>query len=98
MPNGTQSGFDVNAARQAGYSDDEILQHLTSTRAFDVATAVKSGYSKPEIIDYLSSTAPKQAVTGGTPGASKIRGISAQPASTGWRDPWRSGRITSRTT
>jgi len=59
---------------------------LTGTRAFDVATAVKSGYSKPEIIDYLAGTAPKQAVTGGTPGASQITGISAEPAPSGWRD------------
>lgn len=53
------AGFDVSAARQAGYSDDEILQHLTATRPFDVAGAIKSGYSKPEIIDHLSS-APAQ--------------------------------------
>src|SRR5262249_12322137 len=48
-------GFDINAARQAGYSDDEILAHLTQTRNFDVNRAVSSGYSKDEIINYLSS-------------------------------------------
>lgn len=48
--------FDVGAARKAGYSDDEILQHLTETRQFDIQGAIKSGYSKPEIIDHLAST------------------------------------------
>ena len=51
-----QSGFDVNAARQAGYSDDEILGHLTQTRNFDVNGALSAGYSKADIIDHLSST------------------------------------------
>ena len=48
--------FDVNQARQSGYTDDEILQHLTQTRSFDISNAQKSGYSKSEIIDYLSKT------------------------------------------
>src|SRR5438270_40577 len=47
-------GFDVNAARQAGYSDDEILSHLTQTRNFDVNSAIQSGYSKAAIINHLS--------------------------------------------
>lgn len=53
-------GFNVAAARQAGYTDDEILQHLTATRKFDIAGAMNSGYSKAEIIDHLSGTAPAQ--------------------------------------
>lgn len=57
MPNGQQqSGFDVNAARSAGYSDDEILQHLTQSRSFDVQSALKSGYSKGDIINYLAGS------------------------------------------
>ncbi len=48
--------FDANAARQAGYSDAEILQHLTQSRNFDVQGALKSGYSTGEIIDHLSAT------------------------------------------
>ena len=60
------TGFDVQAARQAGYSDDEILSHLTQTRKFDVDGAVKSGYSKPEIIQHLSATpAPDATPRGG---------------------------------
>lgn len=55
MP-GQQNGFDVNAARQAGYSDDEILAHLTQTRNFDVNAATQAGYSKADMIGYLAST------------------------------------------
>lgn len=55
--------FDVNAARQAGYSDDEILTHLTQSRNFDVPGALKSGYSKTDIINHLSST-PAPTATG----------------------------------
>jgi len=51
-----QQGFDINAARQAGYSDDEILSHLVQTRNFDVNGAVQSGYSKSDIINYLSAS------------------------------------------
>jgi hypothetical protein len=48
--------FDVAGARKAGYSDDEILQHLTSTgRSFDVDGATKAGYSKGEIIQHLAT-------------------------------------------
>jgi len=54
--------FDVPAARQAGYSDDEILKHLTDSRKFDVDGAVKSGYSKADIISHLSTTTAAPAV------------------------------------
>jgi hypothetical protein len=56
--------FDVAGARNAGYSEDEILQHLTATRKFDVNGAVNAGYSKGEIIQHLASTpAPARSVT-----------------------------------
>jgi len=48
--------FNVDAARKSGYSDDEILGHLTQTRKFDVQGATKSGYSKQDIIGHLSGT------------------------------------------
>lgn len=50
----TFQGFDHTAARQSGYSDDEIIEYLKSQRDFDVKGARKSGYSKQEIIDFLS--------------------------------------------
>jgi hypothetical protein len=53
--------FDVDGARKAGYSDDEILGHLTSTRKFDVDGARKAGYSNDEIIAHLRTAAPKSA-------------------------------------
>ena len=48
--------FDVAAAQKAGYSEDEILAHLTETRKFDVGGALKSGYSKQDVIAHLSET------------------------------------------
>lgn len=49
-------GFDVAAAQKSGYSDDEILSHLTATRKFDIEGARKAGYSNQDIISHLSST------------------------------------------
>jgi hypothetical protein len=51
--------FDVAAARKAGYSEDEILSHLSKTRNYDIDGAKKAGYSASEIVDHLSSAAPK---------------------------------------
>lgn len=53
-------GFDVDAARKAGYSDDEILSHLTASRNFDVQGATRSGYSKADIISHLAGTPSPQ--------------------------------------
>jgi hypothetical protein len=46
--------FDTQGARQAGYSDDEILKYLSQAWNFDVDRALKAGYSKADIIDYLA--------------------------------------------
>jgi hypothetical protein len=54
-------GFDIQAARKAGYSDDDILSHLTQTRKFDVDGAIKAGHSKADVIDYLATTPAKTA-------------------------------------
>lgn len=56
-------GFDVASARAAGASDDDILQHLTSSRSFDVDGARKAGASTQDIISYLANTAPKKSLT-----------------------------------
>jgi hypothetical protein len=56
-------GFDIQAARKAGYSDDDILSHLTQTRKFDVDGAIKAGHSKADVIDYLATTPAKAAAT-----------------------------------
>lgn len=49
--------FDFEAARSAGYSDDEIASYLAKENNFDLGGALKSGYSATEVIDFLS--APK---------------------------------------
>lgn len=47
--------FNVNAARQAGYSDDEIEQHLSSQySSFDFNGAKQAGYSIDEISEHLT--------------------------------------------
>ena len=46
--------FDVEAARKAGYSDDEILEELAKTSKFDVQRSIAAGYSKPELINHLA--------------------------------------------
>ena len=45
--------FDVDGARKAGYSEDEILSHLSQGSNFDVQGALGSGYSKGDVIDHL---------------------------------------------
>lgn len=51
-----ESNFDYEGAVKAGYSDEEILDHLVSSHPdFDVNNAFKSGYSSKEINEYLSS-------------------------------------------
>lgn len=49
--------FDVEGARAAGYTDAEIVAHLSKGRAFDVDGARKAGYSDGEIIGHLSKPA-----------------------------------------
>ncbi|HTC92871.1 MAG TPA: hypothetical protein VK699_05410 [Terriglobales bacterium] len=61
----SKNGFDTQAARQAGYSDDEILQHLAQSRSFDVDGARKAGYSTQEIIDHLGRM-PSSSMSGKT--------------------------------
>lgn len=45
--------FDVDGAKQAGYSDAEIADHLAAENKFDAAGARKSGYSDAEIIAHF---------------------------------------------
>jgi hypothetical protein len=50
--------IDLNAARNAGYSDDEIAEYLATENKFDLSGALSSGYSASEVIEYLSKGAP----------------------------------------
>mgnify|MGYP001604799443 CR=1 FL=1 len=57
--------FDTEAARQAGYSDAEIADHLATQSKFDTAGARSAGYSDADIIQHLSAfDAPKPATAG----------------------------------
>jgi hypothetical protein len=56
--------FDVNAARNAGYSEQEIAEYLGQQNKFDAAGAIKAGYNPAELIDYLSKQGPKKSTIG----------------------------------
>ena len=45
--------FDVLGARSAGFSDDEIANHLAQQNQFDIEGARGAGFSSAEIIDHL---------------------------------------------
>jgi hypothetical protein len=48
--------FDYEGAKNAGYSDDEILQHLSSLNTnYDTQSALKSGYTPEEVNQHLLS-------------------------------------------
>jgi len=47
--------FDVDAARKAGASDDDILNYLNHDRSYDTSAALQSGASKAQIIEYLAN-------------------------------------------
>jgi hypothetical protein len=70
--------FDVEAARKSGYTDDEIIGHLTQTRKFDVPGALQAGYSNADIIRHLSGLGSAQE----SPTATKA------PASQGFLGNW----------
>jgi hypothetical protein len=52
--------FDVAGARSAGYSDREIVEHLSGDVDFDVNGALGAGYSMTEIADYMGGLEPDE--------------------------------------
>ncbi len=60
------TGFDVEGAKKAGYSDAEIANHLAAEAGFDAAAARKAGYSDQDLISHLSASAPPAAGMEGT--------------------------------
>ena len=52
--------FDIEGARQAGYSDAEIANHLAQSSKFDAEGARKSGYTDAEIISHLGTQTKKE--------------------------------------
>lgn len=55
--------FDVQGARKAGYTEDEIAGYLAKETKFDLAGAKKAGYSTAEIVGHLSSAKPAPTAT-----------------------------------
>lgn len=49
--------FDVEGARKAGYSDEEIADYLGQESKFDTAAALKAGYTPEDVISHLSAPA-----------------------------------------
>lgn len=47
--------FDVDGARQAGYSDKDIAEYLAPRRNFNIGGAREAGYSDADIVSYLMS-------------------------------------------
>jgi len=50
--------LDVEKARAAGYSDAEIVDHLSKSSTLDINKARKAGYDDAELIQHLSKAAP----------------------------------------
>lgn len=56
--------FDYQGAKDAGYSDEEIMSHLSEMHPkFDFKAAQESGYSPEEINEHLASYKPKKSKT-----------------------------------
>lgn len=82
--------FDVEGARQSGYTDAEIADHLASQEKFDAAGARGAGYSDADIIQHLSAfEAPKPlsgrdtalaATSGGYSGIANMLGLPVDTA------------------
>ncbi len=73
--------FDVDGAKAAGYSDDDIAGYLSQKRGFDLGGAKKAGYTTPEILDHLyKSEGVPQVVSAEVPKSSPFGKIEKAPA------------------
>lgn len=73
--------FDINGARKAGYSDDDIAEHLGAQSGFDVKSAMKAGYSLDEVAEHISKGKPA------TPTPEATQQPQPQPAQPIWQPP-----------
>jgi hypothetical protein len=86
--------FDVDSARQAGYSDAEIADFLATQTKFDSAAARSAGYNDADIIQHLSAfEAPKPvsaneaglaATSGSYSGIANMAGLPVDTALNAW--------------
>lgn len=75
--------FDVAGAKQAGYTDAEILGHLAPQSKFDTEGARRAGYNDAEILQFLGSApavSPQTTSQGPAPLSGGISKIIAPPA------------------
>lgn len=70
--------FNVEEAKKAGYSEQEIADYLASQRNFDAAGARSSGYTDAEIIGHLTAPVVKETLT--VPAQMQGSGGMIQPA------------------
>jgi len=47
--------FDISGARNDGYTDAQIADHLAQLHSFDISGARNDGYTDPQIADYLAA-------------------------------------------
>jgi len=55
--------FDIQGAKDAGYSDDEIIDYMSKDNGFDIAGARNAGYTTNEIYEHLTQTAKPKSRT-----------------------------------
>lgn len=76
--------FDIQGAKQAGYSDAEILPYLAKDHPqFDLAGAKKAGYSDTDVISFLTTYKPPPTSNAGMDMVGRLaRGVGEIPVST----------------
>lgn len=77
--------FDLEAARKAGWQDEQIAEHLAKKLSFDLSAAKSAGYSAGEIVAHLlkkDTTSKARIPTAPTPAevAAGARPLTAPPA------------------
>jgi hypothetical protein len=77
--------FDVQGARKAGYSDDEIAAELSKAAGFDKDAAEKAGHSPTDIINEIMPQAATQ---------KKLADTGAKAVELFGRDPSKAGKLT----
>lgn len=62
--------YDLQAARQSGASDDQILGYLAGNQKYDIDGALKAGASKQQLLEYLAGKDGEVALPPGVPAGS----------------------------
>jgi hypothetical protein len=52
--------IDVEGARKAGYTEEEIANSAAEKFNFNISAARQSGWGNPEIIEYLQNKTPEK--------------------------------------